>query len=117
MGMSNSNNPEIRSSDYKLRCDICNIDLSSKIVHDQHMSGKNHQKKLKLLKGSSAVKELLENKIKSSENANEFFCEICKIGMKTKEQYDAHVSGKKHKSQETKHKFSKLIQYNNSFVS
>jgi hypothetical protein len=88
----------------KLRCDICNIDLSSKIVHDQHMSGKNHQKKLKLLKGSSAVEELIE-KIKNSDTNHEFYCDICKIGMKTKEQYDSHISGKKHKSQETKQKF------------
>ncbi|XP_068836578.1 zinc finger protein 346 isoform X4 [Capricornis sumatraensis] len=80
-----------RSKDKNQCCPICNMTFSSPVVAQSHYLGKTHAKNLKLKQQSTKV-----------EAGKGYPCKTCKIVLNSIEQYQAHVSGFKHKNQSPK---------------
>ncbi|XP_013968470.1 zinc finger protein 346 isoform X4 [Canis lupus baileyi] len=80
-----------RSKDKNQCCPICNMTFSSPVVAQSHYLGKTHAKNLKLKQQSTKV-----------EAGKGYPCKTCKIMLNSIEQYQAHVSGFKHKNQSPK---------------
>ncbi|XP_017825129.1 zinc finger protein 346 isoform X14 [Callithrix jacchus] len=77
-----------RSKDKNQCCPICNMTFSSPVVAQSHYLGKTHAKNLKLKQQSTKM-----------EAGKGYPCKTCKIVLNSIEQYQAHVSGFKHKNQ------------------
>nr|XP_012642768.1 zinc finger protein 346 isoform X12 [Microcebus murinus] len=88
-----------RSKDKNQCCPICNMTFSSPVVAQSHYLGKTHAKNLKLKQQSTKV-----------EAGKGYPCKTCKIVLNSIEQYQAHVSGFKHKNQSPKTTASSLGQ-------
>ncbi|XP_037679102.1 zinc finger protein 346 isoform X14 [Choloepus didactylus] len=88
-----------RSKDKNQCCPICNMTFSSPVVAQSHYLGKTHAKNLKLKQQSTKV-----------EAGKGYPCKTCKIVLNSIEQYQAHVSGFKHKNQSPKAMTSPLGQ-------
>ncbi|XP_058402682.1 zinc finger protein 346 isoform X7 [Diceros bicornis minor] len=88
-----------RSKDKNQCCPICNMTFSSPVVAQSHYLGKTHAKNLKLKQQSTKV-----------EAGKGYPCKTCKIVLNSIEQYQAHVSGFKHKNQSPKTMASPLSQ-------
>ncbi|XP_063498617.1 zinc finger protein 346 isoform X14 [Symphalangus syndactylus] len=88
-----------RSKDKNQCCPICNMTFSSPVVAQSHYLGKTHAKNLKLKQQSTKV-----------EAGKGYPCKTCKIVLNSIEQYQAHVSGFKHKNQSPKTVASSLGQ-------
>nr|XP_020018373.1 zinc finger protein 346 isoform X4 [Castor canadensis] len=88
-----------RSKDKNQCCPICNMTFSSPVVAQSHYLGKTHAKNLKLKQQSTKV-----------EAGKGYPCKTCKIVLNSIEQYQAHVSGFKHKNQSPKTVVSPLSQ-------
>ncbi|XP_062942969.1 zinc finger protein 346 isoform X2 [Cynocephalus volans] len=88
-----------RSKDKNQCCPICNMTFSSPVVAQSHYLGKTHAKNLKLKQQSTKV-----------EAGKGYPCKTCKIVLNSIEQYQAHVSGFKHKNQSPKTMTSTLGQ-------
>ncbi|XP_040302057.1 zinc finger protein 346 isoform X6 [Herpailurus yagouaroundi] len=88
-----------RSKDKNQCCPICNMTFSSPVVAQSHYLGKTHAKNLKLKQQSTKV-----------EAGKGYPCKTCKIVLNSIEQYQAHVSGFKHKNQSPKTMASPLGQ-------
>ncbi|XP_024896449.1 zinc finger protein 346 isoform X7 [Pteropus alecto] len=88
-----------RSKDKNQCCPICNMTFSSPVVAQSHYLGKTHAKNLKLKQQSTKV-----------EAGKGYPCKTCKIVLNSIEQYQAHVSGFKHKNQSPKTMVSPLGQ-------
>ncbi|XP_040819410.1 zinc finger protein 346 isoform X4 [Ochotona curzoniae] len=88
-----------RSKDKNQCCPICNMTFSSPVVAQSHYLGKTHAKNLKLKQQSTKV-----------EAGKGYPCKTCKIVLNSIEQYQAHVSGFKHKNQSPKTTVSPLGQ-------
>nr|XP_045009379.1 zinc finger protein 346 isoform X4 [Jaculus jaculus] len=80
-----------RSKDKNQCCPICNMTFSSPVVAQSHYLGKTHAKNLKLKQQSTKV-----------EAGKGYPCKTCKIVLNSIEQYQAHISGFKHKNQSPK---------------
>ncbi|XP_069330028.1 zinc finger protein 346 isoform X5 [Eulemur rufifrons] len=88
-----------RSKDKNQCCPICNMTFSSPVVAQSHYLGKTHAKNLKLKQQSTKV-----------EAGKGYPCKTCKIVLNSIEQYQAHISGFKHKNQSPKTMASSLGQ-------
>lgn len=90
------------------RCDYCDLSLTSQINYDQHMSGRNHRKKVELLSrnnnqpnhspSSITIQSLIQSATNQDQNNNNnsYNCGICQMSMSGKDQLAAHLIGKKH---------------------
>ncbi|KAM5299463.1 zinc finger protein 346 isoform 4-T4 [Ctenodactylus gundi] len=88
-----------RSKDKNQCCPVCNMTFSSPVVAQSHYLGKTHAKNLKLKQQSTKV-----------EAGKGYPCKTCKIVLNSIEQYQAHISGFKHKNQSPKTTVSPLGQ-------
>ena len=103
-------------------CELCDIQFTSQAQSEQHLLGKNHQKKLasnggpaktsfynketnqwQRLTQSDIVSESLSSVPTVSPpsgidpNFNKFYCDLCKVGAPSQAQMDMHLNGKSHK--------------------
>jgi len=74
----------------EFRCEVCQIDFSSKIPFEGHMEGQQHATKIRRL-----------NEDPNDPNATEpetdpFACELCNVKCGTQEYLDDHLAGKRH---------------------
>lgn len=69
---------------YQGKCDICEVEYTSKSHEEQHLSGKKHKRKFQ-------TKEALE-----SQNGASFYCGFCNLHVNSIEQMDQHRSGSSH---------------------
>ncbi|XP_050000446.1 zinc finger protein 346 isoform X3 [Alexandromys fortis] len=88
-----------RSKDKNHCCPICNMTFSSPVVAQSHYLGKTHAKNLKLKQQST-----------KGAAGKGYPCKTCKIVLNSIEQYQAHVSGFKHKNQSPKTVVSPMSQ-------
>lgn len=72
-------NPFDNKSD-QFFCPLCNVQLNSRLVYDQHVAGKAHRKK----------------QMGSGGNCGELRCEVCNLTLTSKVVYDDHIRGKQH---------------------
>ena len=73
------------NGEQKFRCEICKIETSNQAGLDQHISGKNHQKKV--------AKLGVEN------GKGPFRCEICDVNASNQAALDLHLIGRAHRFQ------------------
>lgn len=74
----------LKRAEYKGKCDVCNVEFTSKSHEEQHLSGKKHKKKVQ-------AKEA-----KEGANATTFFCGFCNVQVNSVEQMNQHRSGTAH---------------------
>ena len=72
----------------KYHCEICNINLNSQIVYDQHLIGQKHLKKATQAKDEKTEK-------KSSDKIS-LKCDICQINNLSKYTHGQHLVGQRH---------------------
>uniref|UniRef100_A0A1B6IWA1 C2H2-type domain-containing protein n=1 Tax=Homalodisca liturata TaxID=320908 RepID=A0A1B6IWA1_9HEMI len=88
-----------------LRCDICNIIVSSQEILETHYAGAKHARKLK---GQELIKEILNSPhstfiAPNAQNGSEsriaeFTCKICNVRVNSEQQLQQHLTGSKHKN-------------------
>lgn len=61
-----------------IKCDLCQMTMSSQLVYEYHLAGKVHKKKMNLL------------------NDPPKRCELCDLTLKNRKTYDDHIGGHKH---------------------
>lgn len=91
-------------------CDLCNVKGMHAPTYHQHMAGKNHAKRLRMLEQSNS--RSVEGGMADSATTDSFAsvassglskinvqyrCEICNINLVSESQLEAHVAGIKHK--------------------
>ena len=69
-----------------LKCDICNITVTSSALMETHLKGKKHLKAL----GGSAPDGT------AAKPAEPITCDVCKLTVHSQQLMDAHLLGKKH---------------------
>lgn len=75
---------EVVGGSVNLRCDLCDITVTSQEILNTHMQGKNHKKKLSQGIGSNG------NAVKS------FHCDVCNVNTTDQNNLDMHLQGTKH---------------------
>ncbi|XP_063400411.1 uncharacterized protein LOC134685007 [Mytilus trossulus] len=85
-------------------CNLCNLELTSKVHADQHLSGAKHAK----MKNSQAVKPSVTTGVPARSdirgtggeeytfNGSRGYCNVCKIELTSKLHADSHLKGKNH---------------------
>ena len=94
------NDPELATK--VIKCDLCDItchgaELSIHIASERHVNALDKQDEIPTDQVYRIIGELPEEAIK---NDRKFYCELCKVGLPKKEDYDLHLSGKKHLKKE-----------------
>nr|XP_033783437.1 zinc finger protein 346 [Geotrypetes seraphini] len=105
-------NEELDTTDPDKFCRLCHATFNNPLMARQHYVGKKHKKqetKLKLLTqyssssstaagSSSSTSPSSSSTVPSSLAGKGYHCNICSIALNSIEQYQAHVSGSKHKN-------------------
>ncbi|XP_052066353.1 uncharacterized protein LOC127705998 [Mytilus californianus] len=85
-------------------CNLCNLELTSKVPADQHLRGAKHAK----MKNAQAVKPSVTTGISARSdmrgtggeeytfNGSRGYCNVCKIELTSKLHADSHLKGKNH---------------------
>ena len=82
--------PVIKES---FKCLVCEIDLNSSVVYEQHIKGQKHLKKAGL---ASLIPPKAPKTGNGSEEVKEMSCDICNVHVIGQSNLDAHLAGKKH---------------------
>uniref|UniRef100_A0A1B6LEZ3 C2H2-type domain-containing protein n=1 Tax=Graphocephala atropunctata TaxID=36148 RepID=A0A1B6LEZ3_9HEMI len=88
-----------------LRCEICNVTVSSQEILEIHYGGAKHARKMK---GQELIKEILNSPHStfitpktqncSDSRIAEFVCKICNVRVNSEQQLQQHLAGFKHKN-------------------
>ncbi|XP_054266821.1 zinc finger protein 385B-like isoform X2 [Macrosteles quadrilineatus] len=89
----------------RLKCEVCNIEVSGPEILQIHYAGSKHAKKLKaqelikeIANSPNSVFVLANPSEGSVPNTKEFSCKICNVRLNSHLQLQQHLSGSKHKS-------------------
>ncbi|XP_036742815.1 zinc finger protein 346 isoform X2 [Manis pentadactyla] len=91
-------------------CSICHATFNDPAMAQQHYVGKKHRKQETKLKLMAHYGRLADPAVTDSSAGKGYPCKTCKIVLNSIEQYQAHVSGFKHKNQSPKTTASPLGQ-------
>ncbi|XP_036138214.1 zinc finger protein 346 isoform X4 [Molossus molossus] len=80
-------------------CSLCHATFNDPVMAQQHYVGKKHRKQETKLKLMAHYGRLADPAITDSSAGKGYPCKTCKIVLNSIEQYQAHVSGFKHKNQ------------------
>lgn len=96
-----------RPSQVQPRCDLCEIQVSSEVVLQTHLTGKSHQKKLRHAETQAKIANV--DAASSSHSgfsklsagtttalpgsSNSLVCDVCKITTNSPQQMDLHLTG------------------------
>ncbi|KAM7141880.1 zinc finger protein 346 isoform 7-T7 [Molossus nigricans] len=83
-------------------CSLCHATFNDPVMAQQHYVGKKHRKQETKLKLMAHYGRLADPAITDSSAGKGYPCKTCKIVLNSIEQYQAHVSGFKHKNQSPK---------------
>lgn len=82
-------------------CSLCHATFNDPVMAQQHYVGKKHRKQETKLKLMAHYGRLADPAVTDSAGKG-YPCKTCKIVLNSIEQYQAHVSGFKHKNQSPK---------------
>ncbi|XP_076993849.1 zinc finger protein 346 isoform X6 [Tamandua tetradactyla] len=91
-------------------CSLCHATFNDPVMAQQHYVGKKHRKQETKLKLMAHYGRLADPAVSDSSAGKGYPCKTCKIVLNSIEQYQAHVSGFKHKNQSPKAMASSLGQ-------
>ncbi|XP_055286634.1 zinc finger protein 346 isoform X3 [Moschus berezovskii] len=91
-------------------CSLCHATFNDPVMAQQHYVGKKHRKQETKLKLMAHYGRLADPAVTDSSAGKGYPCKTCKIVLNSIEQYQAHVSGFKHKNQSPKSVASPLGQ-------
>ncbi|XP_032484207.1 zinc finger protein 346 isoform X2 [Phocoena sinus] len=91
-------------------CSLCHATFNDPVMAQQHYMGKKHRKQETKLKLMAHYGRLADPAVTDSSAGKGYACKTCKIVLNSIEQYQAHVSGFKHKNQSPKTMASPLGQ-------
>ncbi|KAM8765337.1 zinc finger protein 346 isoform 2-T2 [Rhynchonycteris naso] len=91
-------------------CNLCHATFNDPVMAQQHYVGKKHRKQETKLKLMAHYGRLADPAVTDSSAGKGYLCKTCKIVLNSIEQYQAHVSGFKHKNQSPKTMASPLGQ-------
>ncbi|XP_014641564.1 zinc finger protein 346 isoform X8 [Diceros bicornis minor] len=91
-------------------CSLCHATFNDPVMAQQHYVGKKHRKQETKLKLMAHYGRLADPAVTDSSAGKGYPCKTCKIVLNSIEQYQAHVSGFKHKNQSPKTMASPLSQ-------
>ncbi|XP_054423986.1 zinc finger protein 346 isoform X2 [Pteronotus mesoamericanus] len=91
-------------------CSLCHATFNDPVMAQQHYVGKKHRKQETKLKLMAHYGRLADPAVADSSAGKGYPCKTCKIVLNSIEQYQAHVSGFKHKNQSPKTASSPLGQ-------
>ncbi|XP_066128407.1 zinc finger protein 346 isoform X2 [Saccopteryx bilineata] len=91
-------------------CSLCHATFNDPVMAQQHYVGKKHRKQETKLKLMAHYGRLADPAVTDSSAGKGYLCKTCKIVLNSIEQYQAHVSGFKHKNQSPKTMASPLGQ-------
>ncbi|XP_036850957.1 zinc finger protein 346 isoform X6 [Manis javanica] len=91
-------------------CSLCHATFNDPAMAQQHYVGKKHRKQETKLKLMAHYGRLADPAVTDSSAGKGYPCKTCKIVLNSIEQYQAHVSGFKHKNQSPKTTASPLGQ-------
>ncbi|XP_077613378.1 zinc finger protein 346 isoform X5 [Crocuta crocuta] len=80
-------------------CSLCHATFNDPVMAQQHYVGKKHRKQETKLKLMAHYGRLADPAVTDSSAGKGYPCKTCKIVLNSIEQYQAHVSGFKHKNQ------------------
>ncbi|KAJ8787438.1 hypothetical protein J1605_023098 [Eschrichtius robustus] len=80
-------------------CSLCHATFNDPVMAQQHYMGKKHRKQETKLKLMAHYGRLADPAVTDSSAGKGYACKTCKIVLNSIEQYQAHVSGFKHKNQ------------------
>ncbi|XP_037679093.1 zinc finger protein 346 isoform X5 [Choloepus didactylus] len=80
-------------------CSLCHATFNDPVMAQQHYVGKKHRKQETKLKLMAHYGRLADPAVADSSAGKGYPCKTCKIVLNSIEQYQAHVSGFKHKNQ------------------
>ncbi|KAM6222980.1 zinc finger protein 346 isoform 1-T1 [Rhynchocyon petersi] len=83
-------------------CSLCHATFNDPVMAQQHYVGKKHRKQETKLKLIAHYGRLADPAVTDSSAGKGYPCKTCKIVLNSIEQYQAHVSGFKHKNQSPK---------------
>ncbi|XP_036920338.1 zinc finger protein 346 [Sturnira hondurensis] len=89
-------------------CSLCHATFNDPVMAQQHYMGKKHRKQETKLKLMAHYGRLADPAVTDSAAGKGYPCKTCKIVLNSIEQYQAHVSGFKHKNQSPKTAVSPL---------
>ncbi|XP_077613384.1 zinc finger protein 346 isoform X9 [Crocuta crocuta] len=79
-------------------CSLCHATFNDPVMAQQHYVGKKHRKQETKLKLMAHYGRLADPAVTDSSAGKGYPCKTCKIVLNSIEQYQAHVSGFKHKN-------------------
>ncbi|XP_027265625.1 zinc finger protein 346 isoform X4 [Cricetulus griseus] len=91
-------------------CSLCHSTFNDPAMAQQHYMGKKHRKQETKLKLMAHYGRLADPAVSDSPAGKGYPCKTCKIVLNSIEQYQAHVSGFKHKNQSPKTVVSSINQ-------
>uniref|UniRef100_A0A8D2CN82 Zinc finger protein 346 n=1 Tax=Sciurus vulgaris TaxID=55149 RepID=A0A8D2CN82_SCIVU len=91
-------------------CSLCHATFNDPVMAQQHYVGKKHRKQETKLKLMAHYGRLADPAVTDLSAGKGYPCKTCKIVLNSIEQYQAHVSGFKHKNQSPKTMVSPLGQ-------
>uniref|UniRef100_A0A2I3HUQ7 Zinc finger protein 346 n=1 Tax=Nomascus leucogenys TaxID=61853 RepID=A0A2I3HUQ7_NOMLE len=91
-------------------CSLCHATFNDPVMAQQHYVGKKHRKQETKLKLMARYGRLADPAVSDFPAGKGYPCKTCKIVLNSIEQYQAHVSGFKHKNQSPKTVASSLGQ-------
>ncbi|XP_012642766.1 zinc finger protein 346 isoform X1 [Microcebus murinus] len=91
-------------------CSLCHATFNDPVMAQQHYVGKKHRKQETKLKLMARYGRLADSAVTDFSAGKGYPCKTCKIVLNSIEQYQAHVSGFKHKNQSPKTTASSLGQ-------
>ncbi|KAI5712939.1 hypothetical protein M8J75_012476 [Diaphorina citri] len=83
-------------------CHLCNVPISSPVVAKQHYTGKRHQKALANRQGENVPAKSKDSDAsadsgQATQDSKKWFCHVCNVNSASEDQYEVHLSGKRHK--------------------
>uniref|UniRef100_A0A2K5DZJ9 Zinc finger protein 346 n=1 Tax=Aotus nancymaae TaxID=37293 RepID=A0A2K5DZJ9_AOTNA len=91
-------------------CSLCHATFNDPVMAQQHYVGKKHRKQETKLKLMARYGRMADPAVTDFPAGKGYPCKTCKIVLNSIEQYQAHVSGFKHKNQSPKTVASSLGQ-------
>ncbi|XP_004836361.1 zinc finger protein 346 isoform X4 [Heterocephalus glaber] len=91
-------------------CSLCHATFNDPVMAQQHYVGKKHRKQETKLKLMAHYGRLADPAVTDLSAGKGYPCKTCKIVLNSIEQYQAHISGFKHKNQSPKTTVSPLGQ-------
>ncbi|XP_003781948.1 zinc finger protein 346 [Otolemur garnettii] len=91
-------------------CSLCHATFNDPVMAQQHYVGKKHRKQETKLKLMARYGRLADPAVTDFSAGKGYPCKTCKIVLNSIEQYQAHISGFKHKNQSPKIMASSLGQ-------